>query len=105
MISNRHIRHDYREFNDDLTQKTIRTVCGVTTSPKLAGVPGLTRQPVWVYETLTRRRFGWCPRCIGIVSVEVPPGVHKGVREAYLDLARMVHLVRYVYEQAQNTSN
>lgn len=62
MISSRHIRHDWQTFVD-WQQKSVKTVCGVTTRRNLAGIPGVTDQPE-VVEVKGVKKWGWCTACI-----------------------------------------
>lgn len=61
-IRNRHIRHDWQTFVD-WEQKSVRTMCGVTTKRHLAGIPTVTTQDIFP-EIDGKPRFGWCTRCV-----------------------------------------
>lgn len=60
-VGGRHIRHDWKTFVD-WEQVSVRTICGSTTKRHLAGIPGLTPQPV-VVQTEDKKVSGWCVRC------------------------------------------
>jgi hypothetical protein len=60
-VGGRHIRHDWKTFVD-WHQVSVRTQCGATTKRHLAGIPGITPQPVIVYAG-DKKVSGWCIRC------------------------------------------
>lgn len=63
MIHTRHIRHDWRTFNDRQDQNTVKTLCNVKTSVRLAGIPGVTEQNLLVHKGDGTSAFGWCIIC------------------------------------------
>lgn len=63
MIADRHIRYDWKEFNDRQDQRTVSALCGVRTKPYLAGIPGVTDQEPVVYDRSRRLVSGWCINC------------------------------------------
>jgi hypothetical protein len=69
MITTRHIRHDYKTWVD-WDQKTVRTLCGVTTQRRLAGIPGITEQPVLLSNGKVNI-LGWCIRCTNYMHREI----------------------------------
>jgi hypothetical protein len=62
MIKGRHIRHDWQTFVD-WDQKSVRTVCGMTSKRHLSGIPGFTEQDERV-KSNGREYWGWCTRCV-----------------------------------------
>ena len=63
MIHTRHIRHDWRTFNDRQDQRTVKTLCNVKTRPGLAGIPGITTQRIKVPSRDGKPSWGWCVTC------------------------------------------
>ena len=64
IVKGRHIRHDWRTFNDRQDQKSVRTLCGVTSTPKASGIPTVTDQKAWIIDNEKGEQFwGWCWRC------------------------------------------
>lgn len=57
VIVGRHIRWDWQTFVE-WEQKSVRTLCGVTSQARLCGVPTITEQP-----EIVKGRWGWCGRC------------------------------------------
>lgn len=62
-ITTRHIRHDWPEWVDWHTQKSVKTMCGVRSRPGLCGIPGITEQES-VVEKNGRKVWGWCMNCV-----------------------------------------
>ena len=64
IVKGRHIRHDWRTFNDRQDQNSVRTLCGVTSTPKASGIPTVTDQKAWIIDNEKDEQFwGWCWRC------------------------------------------
>lgn len=83
LISNRHIRHDWKTFVD-WPQISVRTVCKITTRQGLAGIPGITDQP----QILPGGRWGWCMRCVlgsteDFITLYSLPEVDKAIYTLY----------------------
>lgn len=70
MIHTRHIRHDWRTFNDRQDQRTVKTLCNVKTRPGLAGIPGVTPQPTKVPSKEGKESWGWCVMCARQAFIE-----------------------------------
>lgn len=87
-ITTRHIRHNWPEWVDWTEQKTVKSACGVRTTPKLSGIPGVTEQPLVVYDAAGVARWGWCARCVRHTWPYLsPPGLTLEVApQAILDL-------------------
>jgi len=66
-IAGRHVRHDWQTFVD-WEQVSVRTLCGRTTKQHLAGVPGVTKQPL-VVSGGDKNMSGWCINCASRVNV------------------------------------
>lgn len=90
VVGGRHVRHDWQTFVD-WEQKSVRTVCGVTTRRHLAGVPGVTPQPQQI-PVDGKVVWGWCPRCV----IQMMRGVNAYVKENSLILDE----VRNLYDRA-----
>lgn len=60
-MAGRHIRHDWQTFVD-WEQKSVRTLCGKTSTFNAVGIPGVTPQPEEV-EVKGKKYFGWCTLC------------------------------------------
>lgn len=60
-MAGRHIRHDWQTFVN-WEQKSVRTVCGKTSTFNAVGIPGVTEQPEEV-EVKGKKYFGWCTLC------------------------------------------
>lgn len=84
-ISNRHIRHDWQTFHN-WEQKSVRTLCGQKSSPRLCGIPGITIQPVKVAQ-----RPGWCPNCMHRIITGRP--------RTFLPLAAIVENMPYMHPE------
>lgn len=87
-VGSRHIRHDYNTWVD-WEQKSVRTLCGVTTRTHLAGIPGLTQQPS-IVQLPDRKVWGWCMRCVcsaysPISNNSVASDVDSRVQSLYTD--------------------
>lgn len=64
LIKGRHIRHDWRTFNDRQDQKSVRTLCNVTSTPKMSGIPTVTDQKAWLTDhDAGVATWGWCWSC------------------------------------------
>ena len=58
MIFNMHIRNDYDVWYCK-DKKRVTTLCGKMTTPKYAGIPGITPNP----PSRINDDFGWCLDC------------------------------------------
>jgi len=76
-ISNRHIRHDWQTFVD-WEQSSVKTVCGVKTRRHLAGVPGITEQPL-VVSVGDKQAVGWCVQCAYRVNRDAQEIIKSGI--------------------------
>lgn len=72
MITNRHIRHDWKTFVD-WEQKSVRTVCRATSRQGLAGIPGITDQKN-IVNVGGKNFWGWCINC---VRFSMPEAIHS----------------------------
>jgi hypothetical protein len=101
MISNRHIRHDWKTWVD-WDQISVRTVCGVTTRMHLAGVPGITPQPP-VVTTSAGKRWGWCTVCVMKAYFEQVPldVVHPDIKERYITFRAVIYPQYTAYVEAK----
>lgn len=61
VMAGRHIRHDWQQFIA-WDQKSVRTLCGKTSTWNATGIPGVTEQPETV-EVKDKKYFGWCTMC------------------------------------------
>lgn len=61
VMAGRHIRHDWQQFVP-WEQKSVRTLCGKTSTWNATGIPGVTEQPE-VVEVGNKKVFGWCSAC------------------------------------------
>lgn len=86
-ITTRHIRHDWPEWIDWHTQKSIKTMCGVKSQPHLCGIPGITKQDP-VIQKGGKTVWGWCMRCVTATwPYLLPPALTVDVApQAILDL-------------------
>lgn len=66
MIAGRHIRWNWQEWIDHSVTNQVRTVCGIRSTNRLCGIPGITEQPVLVKANATSKRMhaGWCIYCL-----------------------------------------
>jgi hypothetical protein len=103
LIIGRHIRHDWRTWDDAQDQKTVKTLCSVTSQPHLCGIPAVTEHPLW----LTRKSdglkvWGWCWGCSRIfsrlVGDEIPPGLVHELHPVWEAAAMFSREVRKVSE-------
>lgn len=89
IVKGRHIRHDWRTFNDRQDQNSVRTLCGVTSTPKASGIPTVTAQKAWIIDNEKDEQFwGWCWRCT-LVLLKCHDDLeyaHKYVQQMYFDL-------------------
>lgn len=98
VISTRHIRHDWQTFVD-WEQKSVRSLCNVTTKRHLAGIPGITPQPSTV-QTGDRVVWGWCMMCVSAYDIEVKrieaysTQMTDEVRSLYVQSAKAVDMQR-----------
>lgn len=90
MIKGRHIRHDWQTFVV-WEQKSVRTVCGVTSTFGMTGIPGVTPQAE-VVEVNGKKYWGWCTRCVN--------SIQRGLRTAeehrpdmHIDVVNLYELV------------
>lgn len=102
-VGSMHIRHDYATWVD-WEQKSVRSVCGVTTKRHLAGIPGITPQPPVVYPG-DRTVWGWCMRCVNsaysaIANNAADLDIDQRVRSLYAD-AEQVLYSQYTQERAR----
>lgn len=58
-----HIRHNWPEWVTWTEQKTVKSACGVRTTPRMSGIPAVTEQPAFFLEK-GRPKLGWCLRCV-----------------------------------------
>lgn len=64
IVRGRHIRHDWRTFNDTQDQKYIKTLCGKSSTVVMCGIPTVTPQKFWLHNTKTDKyEWGWCILC------------------------------------------
>lgn len=89
MISTRHIRKDWPEWVDWQNQKTVSTMCGVRSQPRLCGIPGITFQPI-IVERAGGKAWGWCRHCVKKTwPYYLPPALEAGITSTViLDLHR-----------------
>lgn len=96
LIARMHIRHDWQKWL--LTeQKTVRTLCGKTTTNKLAGIPTISDQsPALINKTTGEKLPGWCQVCVRFLVEEVnylPAGglpTTQAIRDQYSALAEEI---------------
>lgn len=69
IIASRHIRHDFKTWVD-WEQKSVRTLCGVTTRRHLAGIPAVNSQPIIVGDL-----WGWCAGCVFTAYAEIDTAI------------------------------
>lgn len=80
-IVSRHIRHDWRTWDDSQDQKTVKTLCDVKSRPGLCGIPGVTSQSLWMKrKSDSKYALGWCWRCSRVfaateIDSEPPPNI------------------------------
>lgn len=67
----RHVRHDWKTWLDNQDQKSVRTLCGMTSTPKASGIPGVTEQEIITTDSKGRKVWGWCIRCISALANDV----------------------------------
>lgn len=60
----RHVRHDWQTWLDKQNQKSVRTLCGITSTPAKSGIPGITAQDLTVTDSQQRIVYGWCTGCV-----------------------------------------
>jgi hypothetical protein len=94
IVKGRHIRHDWRTFNDRQDQKSVRTLCGVTSTPSKSGIPGVTPQKTWLIDSeKSEATWGWCWMCTRrIMGCEVEDLTHapKEINLLYLLISEFV---------------
>jgi hypothetical protein len=104
---NRHIRHDWQTFVD-WEQKSVRTVCGVTTRRHLAGIPFITVQEP-IVAVNGQQRYGWCVRCSTRVlkvcaesltaDVNGDVQLHPTIRGLYNQVLTEMHEIMTVWDK------
>lgn len=105
-MAGRHIRHDWQTFVD-WEQKSVRTVCGKTSTFNAVGIPGVTEQPEEV-EVKGKKYFGWCTLC-SVLAMRVAENavtgrsgeIHPYILPMYQDVFRVTYPVYDVYRARQ----
>ncbi len=100
-MAGRHIRHDWQTFVE-WDQKSVRTVCGKTSTFNATGIPGVSDQPD-IVEANGKKVFGWCTSCAVeaykmYVAVDIGSrfsDIHPYIRPMYDDVGR---IVKPIYE-------
>lgn len=82
VISTRHIRHDWQTWID-WEQKSVRSLCNVTTKRHLAGIPGITEQPQIVVVG-DKKLWGWCAPCV-VKAINVIESVDNASTDQRVD--------------------
>lgn len=82
-----HIRHNWPEWVTWTEQKTVKSACGVRTTPRMSGIPAVTPQPAFFMEN-GHPKLGWCLKCATITFRYLcPDGLDiNGAPQAILDL-------------------
>lgn len=70
MITGMHVRHDWQNWIDDHSQKTVKSLCGRRTRAHLAGIPGMTKQDISV-NTKSGYKLGWCRICMAVLPEQI----------------------------------
>lgn len=71
MISNRHIRRDFSRWIDQSLNNSVRTMCGMRSTDKFCGIPGVTEQPLVVARKRGKNLPGWCYECCVHAAAEI----------------------------------
>lgn len=91
-MAGRHIRHDWQTFVE-WDQKSVRTVCGRTSTFNATGIPGVTDQPQ-VVVVGDKRYPGWCTMCARLAYItagnalmsDSAPDLHPYIVPMYEDV-------------------
>lgn len=99
----RHVRHDWKTFVD-WEQKSVKTLCGVTTKRHLAGIPGVSDQPLEVNAN-GRTLSGWCVLCAIYANDEARRVVKDvellpEIQERYIKATMATERAANVYREA-----
>lgn len=106
VMAGRHIRHDWQTFVD-WEQKSVRTVCGKTSTFNAVGIPGVTDQPEEV-EVRGKKYFGWCTMCSVNVYVQADniwcnksDDMHPYIFPMYTDVLRILEPIYEAWRTRQ----
>jgi hypothetical protein len=102
VITARHIRKGYATWIDSSETHSVTTMCGVRSTNKFCGIPGITDQKVSV-QTKNGERLGWCLNCCKVMAAEVynfleggAINAHPSVITCYADAAEVLVAVKAV---------
>ena len=109
MISNRHVRTDYKTWLDDYVNPQARYVamCGRRVVGKNLGTPGVTDQPAVVRNKAGVVRPGWCEDCgrktiEDIINTKLPAAVENELRPLYNHCVETLQHAQRKYTAALN---
>lgn len=107
MISNRHVRRDFRTWLDTpLPPGRSVAMCGKRVQNKYLGVPGVTEQAPVTYNSAGKARRGWCFLCAmntieAVVHTVIPAAVEKDLRPLYNHCVNVLHDAERDFFQAE----
>ena len=105
-MAGRHIRHDWQQFVV-WDQKSVRTLCGRTSTWNATGIPGVSEQEE-VVEVAGKKVFGWCTVCAvsAFITTEQILGdytmnLHPYIRPMYIDVAEITQPIHQAWVDRQ----
>ena len=105
-MAGRHIRHDWQQFVL-WEQKSVRTLCGRTSTWNATGIPGVSDQPA-IIEVGDRKKYGWCTMCcvLAFNTAEAVVGdytidLHPYIRPMYVDVGNITQPQYEAYQARQ----
>ena len=103
IVVNRHIRKDWHYLYPVPGKNRVKTMCGIMTTPKLAGIPGVTaHQPPAVHNA---GDYGWCLACCAALIKEASEALGAIETPAVLSMYQMAMGICSVQLQLANVAH